>query len=174
MKKKQSKNLIDNLAVSSPCSISWDSMVGNDRERNCSGCNKIVYNISDMTKTEAERFLRDNSTAECVKFRRRFDGTIVTDDCPRALQVVRDRCKMAAKVVFGMFAFCISLPAAFTQSLHNQSPMLQSPEFYASQVRTAGTDFASRSGPFQDNGFTLALLGKIRCNFSTLSVNVEV
>lgn len=127
MKKTQSTNLLDDLAIASPCSMSWDKMIGDNRARNCSGCNKTVYNISDMTTAEAESFLRENSTTECFKFKRRFDGTIVTDDCPRALRVVRDRCKLAVKIAFGMIAFVISLPAAFTQSLHNQSPMLAVP-----------------------------------------------
>lgn len=129
--------------------------MGDDRARSCSGCSRTVYNISGMSRREAEQFLLEDRTAECVKFYRREDGTIMTDDCPRALRVVRDRCRLAAKIVFGMFAFCISLPAAFTQSLHNQSPMLQSPESYASRIRTAGFDrsriVSQRCGGYMGN-----------------------
>ncbi|MDZ4834810.1 MAG: hypothetical protein SGJ27_13615 [Candidatus Melainabacteria bacterium] len=114
MKKQQ--NILDNLYIAAPCSISWDSMTGDERERSCGGCSKSVYNISDMTKREAEAFLLASGTSECMRFYRRTDGTIMTDNCPRALRKLRDKCKLAAKIAVGLVAFVVSLPSAIAQS----------------------------------------------------------
>ncbi len=116
MKTKQ-KSVLDNLYLAAPCSVPWESMIGDNSKRSCTGCSKNVYNISDMTRTEAEAFLLANGTTECMKFYRRTDGTIMTDNCPRALRKLRDQCKFAAKIAVGLVAFFVSLPSAIAQSV---------------------------------------------------------
>lgn len=118
MKTKQ-KSLLDNVYLAAPCSVSWESMVGDNYKRSCGGCSKNVFNISDMTRKEAEAFLLANGTTECMKFYRRKDGTIMTDDCPRALRKLRDQCKVATRIAVGLVAFVVSLPAALAQSIQN-------------------------------------------------------
>jgi len=111
----KSENLLDNLYVASPCSIPWESMKGDDTRRTCAGCSKTVYNISDMTKGEAEAFLRKNGTTQCMQIYRRADGTIMTDNCPRALRKIRDRYRQCARFVAGILTLVVSAPAAFGQ-----------------------------------------------------------
>lgn len=113
--KKDTQPLLDNLVIASPCSIPWESMTGDNRTRCCGGCSRTVFNVSDMTKGEAESFLAENGTTECMTFYRRFDGTILTDDCPVGLRALRDRCKMVLNMVAGVAAFLISIPVALAQ-----------------------------------------------------------
>ena len=115
--KTQSESLLDHLYLASPCSVSWESMVGSERQRNCGGCSRTVFNISDMTRREAEAFLLENGSSQCMKFYRRTDGTIMTDNCPRALRKIRDNCKVAARIAVGLVAFMVSLPSALAQSV---------------------------------------------------------
>jgi hypothetical protein len=112
--------LLDNLYIASPCTVPWSSMQGDDRTRLCGGCTRNVYNISDMTKQEAEEFLRCNGTTHCMVLFRRQDGTVLTDDCPVALRKLRDRCKMIARCVGGFLAFLLAMPASFAQSSTTQ------------------------------------------------------
>jgi hypothetical protein len=119
--KNKSESILDNLVIAAPCSIPWESMQGNERERSCAGCSKTVYNISDMTKLEAERFLAERGTSECMRFFRRTDGTIMTDNCPRALRKIRDQYRFAARAVASVFAALISVPAAFCQERTSQN-----------------------------------------------------
>lgn len=70
-----------------------------ERARFCSACSKNVYNISDMTKNEAEAFLRQKGASVCLRFYRRSDGTIMTDDCPVGLRRLRDRYRKLARLV---------------------------------------------------------------------------
>src|SRR5690348_11198318 len=46
--------LLDRIQIASPCEASWDAMNGDDRVRFCGLCEKNVYNLSAMTRDEAE------------------------------------------------------------------------------------------------------------------------
>lgn len=92
--------LLDRLEVASPCSASWDKMVGDDVTRFCGECEKDVHNLSAMTRAEAEAFLRERAGEEvCVRFYRRSDGTVLSSDC--AVGARRRRRRRAALVVAG-------------------------------------------------------------------------
>ena len=73
---------LDQLRVASPCTVPWDDMRGDDRVRFCGQCEKNVYDLSAMTRAEAEQFLADHGVSACVRLFRRTDGTILTSDCP--------------------------------------------------------------------------------------------
>ncbi|MBX9669491.1 MAG: hypothetical protein K2X93_17850 [Candidatus Obscuribacterales bacterium] len=118
-RKKVTTAILNNVYLASPCSMSWDAMTGDERKRACSGCGKNVFNLSDMTKSEAEKFLVDNGTSQCAIFFRRDDGSIMTDDCPRALRKIRNQCRLVVKVAVGLIAFLVALPAQAQKSESN-------------------------------------------------------
>jgi hypothetical protein len=74
--------VLDNIRVASPCTVSWAAMVGDDRVRHCGHCDKDVYNLSGMTRDEAEALVVGRAGALCVRYFQRFDGTVLTADCP--------------------------------------------------------------------------------------------
>lgn len=129
-------NLLDNLVIAAPCSVSWDSMDGDERVRHCSGCAKNVYNISDMTKSEAESFLLMNGNSQCMRFYRRADGTIITDNCPVGLRKLRDRYRKIAALLAGFIASILHLGAPSAKA--QEAP--QSPSDFK-------LDYHSRSKP---------------------------
>jgi len=49
--------VLDNIRVAAPCTADWALMTGNDRVRHCEACNKSVYNLSGMTREEAEELV---------------------------------------------------------------------------------------------------------------------
>lgn len=73
--------VLDNIRVASPCTADWAQMTGNDRARACAQCNKNVYNISAMTRDEAEALIIEHEGELCVRYFRRADGTIMLKDC---------------------------------------------------------------------------------------------
>ena len=87
----QSLSLLDQVSVASPCTVSWDSMQGDDRTRHCKLCQKNVYNLSALNRDEAENLVRASEGRLCIRFFRRHDGTMLTADCPVGLQGVRAR-----------------------------------------------------------------------------------
>ena len=95
---------LDSLRVAAPCTADWNSMRGDDRIRHCELCKLNVYNISAMTRQEAETLVREAEGRLCVSMFRRSDGTVITSDCPIGLRGLRDRawrriCTIAGAVV---------------------------------------------------------------------------
>jgi hypothetical protein len=98
--------VLERLAIASPCTMSWDSMTGDEKSRHCAQCNLKVHNLSAMTREEAEALISGPDNARvCVRLYRRSDGTVMTQDCPVGLAAARARlrrvvARMAA--AFGM------------------------------------------------------------------------
>lgn len=89
-------NPLDNIKIASPCSMDWDAMTGVGRKRYCGECKLNVYNLSGMTRREAESLLINSEGRLCVRFYRRQDGTILIEDCPVGWQAVKKRISRAA------------------------------------------------------------------------------
>lgn len=89
-------DLLDTISVASPCAADWSAMSGDDRRRFCARCGLHVHDLSAMSRTQAEEFIRrarDAST--CVRFFRRADGTILTRDCPVGVAAAKARVRRA-------------------------------------------------------------------------------
>jgi len=91
-------SILDSLRLATPCTKDWDKMDGDERVRFCGGCEKNVYNISDMTRREANALLQEHGLTKCMRICRRHDGTVITDDCPVGLRKARERFRRIAKV----------------------------------------------------------------------------
>lgn len=91
--------MLSQMDVAAPCSSSWDKMSGDDKVRFCHECKLNVYNISNMSKAEAEELIRLAEGRLCVTFYRRKDGTILTDNCPVGLRKIRDFGRKVAAIV---------------------------------------------------------------------------
>jgi hypothetical protein len=88
---KTALELLSNVQVASPCTVSWDNMIGDEFSRFCGQCEKNVYNISAMTAEAASQLLREKEGKLCVRFYQRADGTMLTADCPESGQQVIPR-----------------------------------------------------------------------------------
>ena len=73
---------LPNLRIGFACKQRWEDMVGDERVRACAGCDRPVFNLSEMTRAEAEAVLATRGLTPCVRFYRRPDGTVMTTDCP--------------------------------------------------------------------------------------------
>lgn len=77
---------LTNLRLGFACKERWEDMVGDDRVRACGVCDRSVFNLSAMTREEAEAVLATRGLTPCVRFYRRPDGTVMTSDCPTGTQ----------------------------------------------------------------------------------------
>ena len=103
-------NRLKHVRVASPCKSDWDQMIGTERVRFCGQCSLNVYNLSAMTRDEAESLIAANEGRLCVRFYRRGDGSIITQDCPVGLRAVRQRISYVTKAVAsGALAILASL-----------------------------------------------------------------
>jgi hypothetical protein len=74
------------VTVASPCQASWEDMEGDERVRFCGLCQRNVYSLSGMDRSAAEGLVRKAEGRLCVRFYRRADGTVLTEDCPVGLE----------------------------------------------------------------------------------------
>jgi hypothetical protein len=83
-------------------------MIGDERVRFCGQCELNVYNLSAMTKAQAENLIVRTEGRLCAKFYRRSDGSILTQDCPVGLRALRQRMsrirRAVASMLLGFFA----------------------------------------------------------------------
>jgi hypothetical protein len=104
---------LDTIRIATPCHASWQEMEGDERVRFCSACRRNVYNLSSMTRSEAEDLVRQSEGRTCVRFYQREDGTMLTRDCPVGLRAWRRKlilgCTAAAALVVALFAGGIAL-----------------------------------------------------------------
>ncbi|HEX8492290.1 MAG TPA: carboxypeptidase-like regulatory domain-containing protein [Pyrinomonadaceae bacterium] len=102
-------NRLDRVRVASPCPASWEKMSGDDAVRFCDQCQLHVYNISQMTRQQAEALISQTEGRICARIYRRTDGTILTKDCPVGLRAFRRR---VARVAGAAITALLSLGAS--------------------------------------------------------------
>lgn len=112
-------NPLKNLKVASPCSQDWNAMIGSDRKRYCGECKLNVFNLSGMSRTEAENLIMNAEGRLCVRFYQRADGSVLTQDCPVGWAKVKQRTKAyvtaIASLIFTFFG-ALGLVAAFKKT----------------------------------------------------------
>ena len=84
-------DLLSRVRIASPCTAGWEAMEGDERARFCRLCSLHVYNLSEMTRPEAEALIARMEGRLCGRLYRRADGTVLTKDCPVGLRAVRRR-----------------------------------------------------------------------------------
>jgi hypothetical protein len=110
-------NRLDNIRVAAPCSADWDSMFGNERVRLCEQCQLNVYNLSEMSGVEADRLINQAEGRLCVRFYRRRDGSIITQNCPVGLRAIKRRLSRVA-TAFASFILGLVAGVGFYRSAH--------------------------------------------------------
>lgn len=106
--------MLQKFQVASPCSASWEQMVGDDRVRWCSQCNLNVYNFSALTKRELSQLIREKEGLRlCGRLHRRADGTVITRNCERGAKAIVRR---ASRLVAASLAAAMGTGIAIAQA----------------------------------------------------------
>jgi hypothetical protein len=88
-------------------------MSGDSTSRFCDQCQLKVYNLSEMSRREIERLFENKEGRLCVRFYRRADGTMLTQDCPvgfkRAIQRARQRLGILSAACASLLAGVLSI-----------------------------------------------------------------
>jgi hypothetical protein len=100
------EDVLQQIRVAAPCPARWEAMQGDEQVRFCAGCEKHVYNLSAMNAAEAAELVDAHEGRLCVRFFRRDDGTMLTNDCPVGLAALRQRLKRRAMLTAGMLVAC--------------------------------------------------------------------
>jgi hypothetical protein len=103
------------MRVASPCNVGWETMEGDARVRFCRLCSLNVYDLSGMTRAEAEALVLKTEGRLCARLTRRADGTVLTKDCPVGLRAIRVRAARAAGAAFAALLSLFTLAAGQTK-----------------------------------------------------------
>jgi len=112
---------LNKIRVAAPCNAEWKWMYGTDQVRFCPQCSKNVYNLSAMTREEAELLILRNEGQLCSRFYRRKDGTIITANCPVGLRAIMDKWTGAkARIVAALLSLIAYTAAMVGWQLRHQ------------------------------------------------------
>ncbi|MGB8509868.1 MAG: carboxypeptidase-like regulatory domain-containing protein [Pyrinomonadaceae bacterium] len=133
---------IESISVASPCASDWDDMAGDDQVRFCGRCDKTVFNLSAMTRREAEETIARTQGHLCARFVRLPGGMILTTGeaaySPRTGTGGR-----ASQLLGASFAAILGLGAsAFAQS----STQICEPSSQSSQYQIKRADRRGETG----------------------------
>ncbi len=107
-------NFLRSIAIESPCSVSWDEMVGNDRVRACEHCQLSVQDLSQMTAAKAYKLVRTSKGRLCLRLHRTPTGEIITRPVYQKLHAISRR---TSRIAAGAFTAVMSLSTvAYAQS----------------------------------------------------------
>ena len=106
VKRMKTEIQLDRLRIATQCPATWEQMKGDERSRFCDLCSLHVYNIAELTASEAKSLIANTQGRICARLYRRSDGTVITKDCPVGLRAIRRR---VARTAGAVFATVISL-----------------------------------------------------------------
>jgi hypothetical protein len=131
-------NTLSRVRVAAPCQSDWNEMRGDERVRFCHLCSLNVYNLSAMTRREAERLVTGAEGRLCIRFYRRADGTILTQSCPVGLRALKRRVTRVGSATFAaIISFLVGVGVAPEQkhsepaspSVEYSAPVAPEPEY---------------------------------------------
>lgn len=64
----------DQIRISEPCTVDWETMHGDAKRRFCDQCRKHVHNLSAMSEPEAQQVIGQGNV--CVRFRYDAQGNV--------------------------------------------------------------------------------------------------
>ena len=118
------KFLLQQVQVKNPCTVSWDSMVGNDYVRFCEHCSLSVHNLSQLTHKQIRLLITKSDGRLCVQYIRRPDGSLVTNNSLQKLHRIGRR---VSQVAAGAFTATLSVTGAAQQPSNCNGPSCNQP-----------------------------------------------
>jgi len=97
------RSLATRLSIVNPCQENWEEMTASEAGRFCAQCRENVLDLTHASQRQAERLLRANPAAKCVRFRSDAEGLPVYKTEPRRLPQLKTWALSA-----GLLAACAS------------------------------------------------------------------
>jgi len=137
------------LHIASPCSVDWDSMIGNDRVRFCEHCQLTVHNIDFASKKQIKRLIARSNGRLCVNY---LASAPPKPPAPILYKIGRRTSVIAASA----FSATLSISSAVAASANLKQTRLPNETAFAASVvnpvRTAGGTAKLYGSVFDPNG----------------------
>lgn len=113
---------LDRVTIPIRCHADWDLMAGDDRVRYCKGCEKSVYNLSALTRRQAEALVMEHGGKLCARIYQRPDGSILTQNCPEGIRGLTAKITQRASAVLSAMLSVGTLAAQSQATPPSQVP----------------------------------------------------
>ena len=150
------------LRIVSPCTVDWNSMIGNDRVRFCEHCQLSVHNIDFTSKKQIRRLIARSGDRLCVSYRQPAPPRPLT---PILYKIGRRTSIIAASA----FSATLTISSAVAASANLKQTML--PHEVAFAARSA--NHFSASGNARVYGFVFDPNGAVVTGASVTLTNGE-
>jgi hypothetical protein len=104
------------IHVAKPCPADWEKMHGDARVRFCDECRLHVYNLSELTRPQAEKLVSQHEGRLCVRYYQRADGTVITQDCGGGMRRAMQRTRTLVTAVAATVLCAMLSPFGFGSS----------------------------------------------------------
>jgi hypothetical protein len=152
----KSASLLDRAYVATPCTADWERMEGDEKKRFCGQCSLHVYNVSAMSRGEAEAVIARTEGRLCMRLYRRADGTVITRDCPVGLRAVRRRVARATGAAFAAVLSFLSVPIASRAHVSQGQAVTQRLKIERSESKSADSLLKLRGTVYDIHGAVIA------------------
>ena len=146
MKARAKLPVLPNIRIASPCTADWKAMAPVDNEgervRHCGQCDKHVYNLSHMTRDEAESLILAKQGNLCARYYQRKDGTILLKDCEVGVANGRKR-----KLIAAGAAALLAGGAGAAYAMHHDTSVVSGQVGYESREEIRGEVSISQDDP---------------------------
>ena len=140
------KNFLHNLTIPSPCSADWNSMIGNNQVRFCEHCHLDVHDLSQLTRSQAERLIARSNGRVCVRYHQDEKAGQLTLPVSQKLHRIGRR---VSRIAAGAFTATLSVSSAVAQqTVTLQGRVLRVPT--TSQPLTLSASDATIAGTIKD------------------------
>ena len=162
------ETILDRILIPSPCPAEWDSMTGNRRQRFCQECNKTVYNLSAMTREEAEALVARFAGRLCARVERDTSGVTISEAMRTAPQLVSRRASpvaaalMSTVIGLGGNVMATTLGANAPAAIQSASEQPDRGPQPRGETATTSGENARTETPQAPNKQTVVLAGAVR------------
>lgn len=141
-------DVLDQVAIPTPCTVPWDEMRGDDRTRFCVQCQQTVHDVSALTRAEALTLLTASDRAPCLRLYTRPDGRVMTADCAtrreRAYKWLKRHSKWAAALFALVFFAGCDFQGKSNCMMGEPLPLPPTPEEVVSEAAVCVADAAAK------------------------------
>ena len=119
--------------IAAPCHVKWEDMTGDDKQRFCGDCKLNVLNAEAMTDDEVRQALlkAQNGERVCMQIYKRADGTILTQNCPQGIKLLRERARQAAAWFAGALSMLLSTAVSAAPGTKSDTTNKSKPTWHA-------------------------------------------
>jgi hypothetical protein len=136
-----SKKELDQIRITSPCTVDWDAMIGNDRVRFCQHCSLSVHDLSNVTRKKALRLIARSGGRLCIRYVALPNGSIATRTPSHLYRITRPASRLAA----GAFGVTLTVSTAAVAS-QATGPSLSDIERVATIAQPLSVDCLAAAG----------------------------